>query len=541
MTTLKFQQIKPTPSTNNANTTTATSSKPLARSSHGLSIIQNGSLLVLYGGEHIARTPIEDTNSSQVLWVAKKGAAAGAGGAEDWQWIVPTITGSGSAPPARVAHAQAAIGNTIYIFGGRNGIETVTVASSAAISSLSRYTATTTLLSSSSLLTTTTSNTTIHTHHPHYRKMTTLKFQQIKPTPSTNNANTTTATSSKPLARSSHGLSIIQNGSLLVLYGGEHIARTPIEDTNSSQVLWVAKKKTAEDWQWIVPTITSSSAPPARVAHAQAAVGNTIYIFGGRNGIEMGENAMNDLWMLQIDPDHNDTTATWTQIHDNTTDSTTTTTVPEARSFHKMIAIGTNLYMFGGCSPSGRMNDLWKFDTLSCQWTELGVSKVLRGRGGPNVLSLDDSKKIAIVAGFAGEETNDGHVYRISGGGGKWEEEGMKGLDEMRPRSVCCFASLPKVNKCVIFGGEVDPSAKGHEGAGGFERDVVILDGTSGSVLENIKPAVAGGDDENYWPGNRGWADATVYEDTFYIFGGLAGDDVSPIRLDDLWQCQVSP
>eukprot|EP00577_Skeletonema_sp_RCC1716_P021590 CAMPEP_0113420872 /NCGR_PEP_ID=MMETSP0013_2-20120614/27573_1 /TAXON_ID=2843 ORGANISM="Skeletonema costatum, Strain 1716" /NCGR_SAMPLE_ID=MMETSP0013_2 /ASSEMBLY_ACC=CAM_ASM_000158 /LENGTH=371 /DNA_ID=CAMNT_0000308407 /DNA_START=460 /DNA_END=1571 /DNA_ORIENTATION=+ /assembly_acc=CAM_ASM_000158 len=371
--------------------------------------------------------------------------------------------------------------------------------------------------------------------------MTKLTFQQIIPTPhstTTTNANTASS-SSTPLPRSSHGLSIIHNGSLLVLYGGEHIARTPIHDP--SQVLWLAKRMNGtESWQWIVPTITTTNAaimPPSRVAHAQAAVGNTIYIFGGRNGIEMGENAMNDMWMLTV---HEDTTTTakWTQINASSDD--TTSVLPEARSFHKMIAIGSNLYMFGGCgASSGRLNDLWKFDTLTHKWTNLGVSHVLRGRGGPNILSLAHDKKIGIVGGFAGEETNDGHVYSISNDGGSWEEEGMKGLEEMRPRSVCCFASLPMVNKCVIFGGEVDPSQKGHEGAGGFERDVVILDGMSGSVLENIKPSGGNEDEEEEWPGNRGWADATVHEDTMYIFGGLAGDDASPIRLNDLWQCKV--
>ena len=367
-----------------------------------------------------------------------------------------------------------------------------------------------------------------HHHQQQHRKMTTLKFQQIIPT----NANTTAT----PLPRSSHGLSIIQNGSLLVLYGGENIARTPIQDP--TQVLWLAKKTMGQDcWQWIVPTTTttgtgSSSTPPSRVAHAQAAVGNSIYIFGGRNGIEMGENAMNDMWMLQIDENEERTTANWTQINASSSSS-----IPSARSFHKMIAIGTNLYMFGGCGADGRLNDLWKFDTLTYKWTQLGVSNVLRGRGGPNILALNENK-IAIVAGFAGEETNDGHVYSLSSE--EWEKEGMKGLDEMRPRSVCCFASLPRVNKCVIFGGEVDPSQKGHEGAGGFERDAVVLDGTSGTVLETIQPSRSGSVDEE-WPGNRGWADATVHGDTFYIFGGLAGDDASPVRLDDLWQCKVSP
>lgn len=369
--------------------------------------------------------------------------------------------------------------------------------------------------------------------------MNNLKFQRIVPNPDVNSTKT-------PLARSSHGLSIIRDGTFLVLYGGENIARTPI--TDATQVLWLAKNKTHTnngttevggddddyEWQWISPTSIGDAAPPSRVAHAQAAVGNNIYVFGGRNGIEMGENAMNDMWMLQIVLDDTETknsaTIRWTQIisqGDN---------IPEARSFHKMIAVGTNIYMFGGCGSNGRLNDLWKFDTIDNKWTSLGLSHVLRGRGGPIVLSLSDGNKIAIVAGFAGEETNDGHVYNNINNA--WEEGGMKGLADMRPRSVCCFGSLPQVNKCVIFGGEVDPSQKGHEGAGGFEQDVVILDGTSGSILENIKPSE---DNDEEWPGNRGWADATVHGDTFYMFGGLAGDDASPVRLDDLWQCKVSP
>ena len=89
----------------------------------------------------------------------------------------------------------------------------------------------------------------------------------------------------------------------------------------------------------------------------------------------------------------------------------------------------------------------------------------------------------------------------------------METLSDMRKRSVCSFGSLPKHNACIVFGGEVDPSAKGHEGAGNFDRDLMIMDGTSGSLLEVIKPSGS-----VPWPKARGWADATVANsDTFYI------------------------
>ena len=42
------------------------------------------------------------------------------------------------------------------------------------------------------------------------------------------------------------------------------------------------------------------SCPPSRVAHAQAAIGNVVYIFGGRGGVDIGETALNDLWKLEI-------------------------------------------------------------------------------------------------------------------------------------------------------------------------------------------------------------------------------------------------
>ena len=257
-----------------------------------------------------------------------------------------------------------------------------------------------------------------------------------------------------------------------------------------------------------------------------------MYIFGGRTGIDMKETAMNDMWKLELTDDSSE--AKWTEIKQSGTDNNH---IPEERSFHKMITIGTDLYMFGGVGGSGRLNDLWKFDTLTEKWTSLG-SSILRGRGGPNILSLsggstaEDDVKIAIVAGFAGEETNDGHVYNKNA----WEEKVMEGLADLRKRSVCSFGSFKSFS--FLFGGEVDPSNKGHEGAGGFANDIVILDGASGAVVENIKQPMDGGTE---WPEARGWADASVVgDDTFYLFGGLSGDDVSPKRLDDLWECKIS-
>lgn len=46
---------------------------------------------------------------------------------------------------------------------------------------------------------------------------------------------------------------------------------------------------------------------------------------------------------------------------------------------------GTCLYVFGGCGESGRLADLWEFDTATNTWRQLPISdaiKVIRGREG---------------------------------------------------------------------------------------------------------------------------------------------------------------
>jgi hypothetical protein len=89
----------------------------------------------------------------------------------------------------------------------------------------------------------------------------------------------------------------------------------------------------------------------------------------------------------------------------------------------------------------------------------------------------------------------------------------------------------------LIFGGEVDPSDQGHEGAGGFGNDIVILDKKTGTYKETIKEVKG-----TLWPEHCGWSDSAMIDGPsgqLYIFGGLSGDDANPIRLDDLWKLMI--
>ncbi|CAK9103989.1 unnamed protein product [Durusdinium trenchii] len=333
-------------------------------------------------------------------------------------------------------------------------------------------------------------------------------WKQLRPTPD--------AAKGVPCERSSHGLSFLPRdggGSRLILYGGERVARTPLEP---AEALWAAEGDS--DWTWRCLTCEG---PPPRVAHAQASVGSAVYIFGGRCGTAMEEQPLNDLWVLDCDRPGKEA---WSKVQLGAGSDEP----PEPRSFHRMMAIGTNLYVFGGCGASGRLADLHQFDTVRSTWHNLATSK-LRGRGGPNLVHLGQSNRLAVVAGFAGKETNDGHAYDLSMGA--WEQSLLSGLADLRPRSVSVAISFHSFS--AVFGGEVNPSDLGHEGAGGFENDVALLD-DSGALMATI-PA------DHTWPEPRGWSDGTRANGDFrfYIFGGLTGDDQNPRRLNDLWQCDV--
>jgi hypothetical protein len=83
--------------------------------------------------------------------------------------------------------------------------------------------------------------------------------------------------------------------------------------------------------------------------------------------------------------------------------------------------------------------------------------------------------------------------------------------------------------KAVVFGGEVSQSDRGHEGAGDFEGDTLVVD-SKGVVASASDPS-----DGNASPPARGWAACDVDGSVFVLSGGLAGNDESPVRLADVW------
>merc|ERR1711902_147119 len=108
----------------------------------------------------------------------------------------------------------------------------------------------------------------------------------------------------------------------------------------------------------------------------------------------------------------------------------------------------------------------------------------------------------------AGEETCDGQVFDLDKN--KWNDDKLTKLEsQLRPRSVCVSGLIK--NQIFLFGGEVDPSDKGHDGAGGFENDIIFISNIDGdNVLERFTSKF---DDNEVWPESRGWGDGAVSND----------------------------
>jgi hypothetical protein len=307
----------------------------------------------------------------------------------------------------------------------------------------------------------------------------------------------------------------VYNGRLL-LVGGEKVARTPIDDGTTVWAKDLSDGEAGSAAPWVaLENSNPDIAPAPRVAHAQVVVGDALYLFGGRQGITMEEKPLNDLWKFNLE------TNAWTDLT-----AAMTGAVPESRSFHKMLAIGAKLYVFAGCLPTGRSASLHCFDTETNAWTLLGETpEGLPGRGGPGFVASSDGKVLFSVGGFCGQESNA--VWKFDLASNAWQEVLAEGNDVLRPFSVSCGATVGSY--LVFFGGEVDPSNKGHEGAGGFTDAVVVLDGLTGEVVLDGADVVPG-------PLSRGWADCAAWgDDKMVVYGGLTGSDDAPLRLEDTW------
>ena len=124
-------------------------------------------------------------------------------------------------------------------------------------------------------------------------------------------------------SRRSHTLNVLNN--CLYVFGGENEPRIPIDND-----LHVFDLKTNE-WSIIK---SNEKSPSPRLGHSSCSFNNKLFIFGGRQSVDMEESSLNDLYSFNTDSNE------WTLLEcDNK---------PPKRSFQSMCALDNKLYVFGG-------------------------------------------------------------------------------------------------------------------------------------------------------------------------------------------------
>ena len=245
-----------------------------------------------------------------------------------------------------------------------------------------------------------------------------------------------------PTPRGGHSASVV--GNLLVVFGGtfsgEGGAFTYCGDT------W-ALDTDAAPMAWTRPALAGGArarAPAARYGHAAAAVGATVYVFGGRG--ERGA-VFNDLWALDCEKWE------WRQLPSSTAP-------PSPRFAASLAAVGGRLVAFGGWDGAVPSAELWVYEPGAGAWSRPRVSGAPpRARHG-HAAALDARAGRLLVWGGAGAAADGVPEYLRD-----TVELDLVSMAWARPRVTGDYpaaraggASASIANVLVLFGGWAGPA-----------------------------------------------------------------------------------
>ena len=148
----------------------------------------------------------------------------------------------------------------------------------------------------------------------------------------------------------------------------------------------------------------------------------------------------------------------------------------------------------------------------------------MEGRGGASIALMGTNENLAlcVLGGFAGREMKDVHMFDLQTL--KWS------ISSKELKDACSVAVCVNIGKqVVLFGGELEPSARGHAGAGNFSGELTVYGDNLEEKIKNGEGAPARG-----WSAGDAWG-----KDTVVIVGGLTGDDENPTRLMDVWCAKI--
>ncbi|UKJ89818.2 hypothetical protein MACJ_003072 [Theileria orientalis] len=197
--------------------------------------------------------------------------------------------------------------------------------------------------------------------------------------------------SERPSPRAHSSFTRIQ-GELVVMFGGEFFDGVEVALYNDTFLYNLVTR------EWM--KLDSPSNPLPRCSHQALYYDNRIYIFGGEFNTVDQFRHFNDIYYLCL------TTLRWNLLNVNGP-------VPTARSGHRMALWNDYWVLFGGFYDNGKecsyYNDLYYFDLKKFQWNKVNQTifsnSLPEPRAGCVLLPLNDSKHLLMHGGFSKKDT----------------------------------------------------------------------------------------------------------------------------------------
>lgn len=227
-----------------------------------------------------------------------------------------------------------------------------------------------------------------------------------------------------PSARSA-GVFINITKDTFILFGGGNREET----FNDSWVLKIVDNES--NWE----KLSLSKYIQPRFGSSGSTCGNKIYIHGGQNYLE--SKFYGDLIEIQMKEKCLEV------IKNHTIYPIDETKTPLERNSHSISFKDNILYLFGGGTSSGLLNDLWSFNIETNTWTKYNITGISEREMHGMVIY---NNNIYIFGGRLYEQI-DNNLYRIN-----LENFNCEKLCQL-PTNMCSFAYTLFKNYIIIYGG----------------------------------------------------------------------------------------
>jgi len=248
---------------------------------------------------------------------------------------------------------------------------------------------------------------------------------------------------------------------------------------------------------------TTTNKPSETGAHSMVAIGSNIYIFGGYSG---GSTKYDNLYKIDTTTKVS-TNIELRPINDNNSNK------PSARYDHSMVAIGSNMYIFGGYDGADYKNDLYKIDT---EGNAVKIDLIGSDKPSPryNHSMVVIGTNMYIFGGYDGVDYYS-NLYKIDTEGNSVKID-LIGSD--KPSAIYGHSMVAIGTNMYIFGG--------YDGADN-KNDLYKIDTEGNSVKITLNEDKVS---------KRIWHTMVILDNSFYIFGGLGSS-----ALNDLVKIPFTP